>query len=66
MSPGPTDKSDSNSMEKRSRSSEDEKKDPELVEVSVYDADQDEALRLVGKERTTEFSEEFNLKVRRK
>lgn len=34
--------------------------------IDGSDADADEALKLVGKERTTEFSDEFNRKVRRK
>ncbi|KAF5332071.1 hypothetical protein D9758_016261 [Tetrapyrgos nigripes] len=36
------------------------------VETTVSSADGDEALRLVGKERTAQFSEEYNRKLRRK
>ncbi|EIW61735.1 MFS general substrate transporter [Trametes versicolor FP-101664 SS1] len=50
--------------EKRSR---DEEKDGYDVTVSVTDSvEGDEALKLVGRERTAEFSEEYNRKLRRK
>lgn len=50
--------------EKRSR---DEEKDGYDVTVSVADSvEGDEALKLVGRERTTQFSEEYNRKLRRK
>lgn len=58
------------SLEKRSRSSQeiDEKaKGEDLTEANVIDAgDGDEALLLVGAERTTEFSEEYYANLRRK
>ena len=54
-------------MEKRSQESIDEKKLEEKGDAIVLDAtDGDEALLLVGTERTAEFSEEYNLKLRRK
>lgn len=63
---------DRSSIEKRSDGHEDEKR--EKVEaadfganVSVFEAGQgDEALKLVGAERTAEFSEEEYAKLRRK
>lgn len=63
---------DSDKKEKRSHSvheSSDEKKHAteESADVAVYEAGNgDEALKLVGTERTTEFSEEYNAKLRRK
>ena len=51
-----------------SREGEDEKRSQIEEDVtSVADSyEADEALRLVGRERTTEFSEEYNKKLRRK
>ena len=44
---------------------EDEKNNPEKLSViETYEVD--EALKLVGQERTAEFSEEYNRKLRRK
>ena len=36
------------------------------ITVSYDESDMDEAMMLVGAERTTEFSEEYNAKLRRK
>lgn len=54
--------------EKRSSTaSRDEKQVYETETVSVTDSsDGDEALKLVGRERETQFSEEYNAKLRRK
>ena len=47
--------------------SRDEEKDAYDVTVSVAESTEgDEALKLVGKERTAQFSEEYNKKLRRK
>ena len=53
---------------KNRASLEDEKHDPEVIDAeSVVDSyDGDEALKLVGRERTVEFSEEYNRRLRRK
>ena len=51
------------------RQSGDEEKDgfDATVTVSAADsADEDEALKLVGRERTAQFSEEYNRKLRKK
>lgn len=53
----------------KSRSRDDEKEPYDVtatVSESVDDADGDEALKLVGKERVAQFSEEYNKKLRRK
>lgn len=56
---------DDGSDKKRSSAEVVDEKHPEQVDViSVRDGD--EALKLVGMERTAEFSEEFNRKLRRK
>ena len=58
---------DRETLGKRSQESIDEKKLENNVETAVLDATEgDEALLIVGAERTVEFSEEFNLKLRRK
>lgn len=67
-----TSEGDTSSVEKRSRSSEE--KDEKVAEgvdttheVASIDASEgDEALLLVGTERTQEFSEEYNAKLRKK
>lgn len=49
------------------RPSRDEEKDEATITVSSADsANEDEALKLVGRERTTKFSEEYNRKLRNK
>lgn len=61
------DRNDSSSLEKQSFSAHDEEKKPDVVRVNVLEVGEgDEALKLVGALRTEEFSEEFNLKLRRK
>ena len=54
--------------EKGSASRDDEKRSHEDEEIaSVIDSvEGDEALKLVGRERTAQFSEEYNRKLRRK
>ena len=56
------------SSEKNPASLEDQKGDAEVNDtVSVVDSyEGDEALKLVGRERTAEFSAEYNKKLRRK
>ena len=54
-----------NSTEK-ALSQDDEKVAYDGSASSTDSADGDEALQLVGKERTAEFSEEYNLRLRRK
>ena len=55
------------SIEKRASTEKLPSQDEEKDSVSVVDsADGDEALKLVGKERTQQFSEEYNRKLRRK
>ena len=68
MSMESKDHNDSSSLEKQSISVHDEKKtDHDVVRVNIMEVGQgDEALKLVGAERTEEFSEEYNLKLRRK
>lgn len=53
---------------KNRASLEDEKRDVEVIDAdSVVDSyEGDEALKLVGRERTAEFSEEYNRRLRRK
>lgn len=54
------------SIEEKSASPIDEKR-PEIVDVlSINSEDADEALELVGSQRTQQFSEEYNNKLRRK
>ncbi|KAI0366410.1 MFS general substrate transporter [Pilatotrama ljubarskyi] len=58
---------DRKSLEKRR--SRDDEKDSEAYDVTVSIAEStegDEALKLVGRERTAQFSEEYNKKLRRK
>ena len=53
--------------EKKSSSSVDEKRVVDAEALSVDDTIHgDEALELVGRERTEQFSEEYNLRLRRK
>lgn len=53
--------------EKARASGEDEKRSHDDDVLSVVDSEEgDEALKLVGKERTAQFSEEYNRKLRRK
>jgi MFS transporter, ACS family, allantoate permease len=53
--------------EKKSSSSVDEKRAADAEVVSVDDTlNGDEALQLVGRERTEQFSEEYNRRLRRK
>ncbi|KAJ3559842.1 hypothetical protein NM688_g98 [Phlebia brevispora] len=58
------------SSEKAPASREDEKHDLEVNEIDAASAidsyEGDEALKLVGRERTVEFSDEYNKKLRRK
>ncbi|KAL0948226.1 hypothetical protein HGRIS_010828 [Hohenbuehelia grisea] len=55
------------SLEKKSSNSLDEHHEKTDVESESLDASQgDEALRLVGAERTAQFSEEYNLRLRRR
>ncbi len=62
----PQDKKSLDMVDEKTRS-RDEEKDAYDVTVSVADSvEGDEALKLVGRERTNQFSEEYNRKLRRK
>jgi len=65
QSPSLSEKEKSSESEFRNRYSND---DPDKlgVETTISSVDGDEALRLVGRERTAQFSEEYNKKLRRK
>ena len=62
MSASPVDKVE----DEKARDTLDEKRPASESELSSVPLDGDEALHLVGAERTVEFSEEYNLKLRRK
>lgn len=62
----PQDKKTVNTTNKEQGEKDDEKFVEMKIAVSYDESDMDEAMMLVGAERTTEFSEEYNAKLRRK